>query len=363
MSDAVVSAAFETNFGGLGGLARGGRAMRRFRPMMRRSLDDLGAAALEYRPDLVVFHALTLGHEIAERLSVPGVPVCVEPVSVSTRSFANPMVPFRIPSVLNRLSYRATNVWIRGIVGDRNSARWRREVLRLPRRRGHRNVLRRPGGDAATVLQAFSPMLLPQPMDYPSWSHTTGFWFLPPAADWSPPRELLDFLDCGAPPVYVGFGSLVGTDPVRTGRVVGEAIRLSGARAIVDAARGGIVPGTRDDQVLHISQVPFDWLFPRMAAIVHHGGIGTTAVAMASGRPQVVCPFMTGQHFYAARMHASGVSPSPQPQADLSPERLAEAIRLAATDQGMASRARSLGQSIRTEDGVGSAVKILETLA
>lgn len=362
MSDPVVSAAFETNFAGLRGLRLGARAMRRLRPMMNQAMREMAEVAASWRPDLVVSHAHILGHEVAERLGVPVVPACVEPVSVPTSTFPNPMVPFRVPRVLNRASYRATDVWIRGIVGDRNSARWRRDVLGLPPRRGHRDVLRRPDGRPPTVLQAFSPLLLPQPVHYPSWAHTTGFWFLPSATEWTPPRELARFLDAGEPPVYVGFGSLVGTDPERTGCVVAEAIRLSGVRAIVDAARGGIVHVARDDRVLPVSQVPFDWLFPRMAAVVHHGGIGTTAAAMAAGRPQVVCPFMTGQHFYAARMHASGVAPGPQPQAHLSAERLADAIRLAASDRGMDERARVLGQSLRAEDGVGAAVKILKSL-
>lgn len=360
IKDPTVSTAFETNFGGVGGWWLAIRAMRKFRPMMADALVDMAAAGASYRPDVVVHHAMILGHEVAERLGVPAVPVCVEPLSVPTSSFANPILPFRVPRLLNSISYRASDVWVRGIVGDRISARWRREILGLPHRRGHRDVLRRPDGTRGVTLQAVSPALLPQPVDYPDWAHTTGFWFLPAAPDWTPPEEVADFLAAGEAPVYIGFGSLVGSDPERTGRVVAEAVRLAGVRAIIDVAQGGIRPAAGEEDVLYVSGLPFDWLFPRMALIVHHGGIGTTAVAMATGRRQIVCPFMTGQHFYAHRMYASGVAAPPQPQSGLTAERLARAIRDAVADDGMALRAERLGRQVSAEDGLGTAVRILE---
>ncbi|WP_246258659.1 glycosyltransferase [Amycolatopsis anabasis] len=99
-----------------------------------------------------------------------------------------------------------------------------------------------------------------------------------------------------------------------------------------------------------------------MAAIVHHGGAGTTGAALASGRPQVVCPFVADQPFYARHLHASGVAAAPQPQHRLTPDGLAHAVRLAVTSRAMASHAEEFGHRIRAENGVTTAVRILESL-
>ncbi|MFI7699960.1 glycosyltransferase [Nonomuraea sp. NPDC049480] len=137
-----------------------------------------------------------------------------------------------------------------------------------------------------------------------------------------------------------------------------EAIRLAGVRAVLVTGWGGVRLDDVPEGILVLDQVPHDWLFPRMAAIVHHGGSGTTGAALAAGRPQVVCPFVADQPFWAARMHAAGVAPAPQ--RPLTAESLAAAIRLAVTDRALAERAQSLGERVRAEDGITAAVKVLE---
>ncbi|GAA4970675.1 hypothetical protein HD597_005303 [Nonomuraea thailandensis] len=164
------------------------------------------------------------------------------------------------------------------------------------------------------MLQGFSTHVLPDGLDYPPWAHTTGFWFVLAPAGWAPSPELAAFLAAGDRPVYIGFGSMAGNDPERVGRVVAEAVRLAGVRAMLASGWGGLRVDDLPDNVFLLEQAPHGWLFPRMAAIVHHGGSGTTGAALAAGRPQVVCPFVADQPFWAARVHAAGVAPPPQPQ-------------------------------------------------
>jgi sterol 3beta-glucosyltransferase len=144
---------------------------------------------------------------------------------------------------------------------------------------------------------------------------------------------------------------------------VQEAIRLAKVRAVVVTGGGGIRQEDLGDEALHFDQVPFDWLLPQMDAVIHHGGLGTVAAALASGRPQVVCPFMTSQHFYADRLHSMGVSPAPIPQIKLSEKNLASAIQNALEVESFAERARTWGAKIRVEAGVSTAVKFLEEIA
>ncbi|MGI5291882.1 glycosyltransferase [Nonomuraea polychroma] len=359
MDDPDIRQAIDTNYRGLRGKKIALQVMRRSKPLMAKVFDDMADVA-EAGADLVVHAPGIPAQHFAERLRVTAVPATLQPVWVPTRAFRNPMLPVRLPRALNRASYLPIKLLLRSFGGIADDLRKRR--LGLPRRRGRHDVLRRPDGGPVTVLQAFSRHVLPDGLDYPGWVHTTGFWFLPAPPDWVPSTELAAFLEAGQAPVYVGFGSMAGTDPERVGRVVAEAVQLAGVRAVLASGWGGIRMGDLPDTVFTLDQAPHDWLFPRMAAIVHHGGSGTTGAALAAGRPQVVCPFVADQPFWAARTHAAGVAPQPQPQRRLTPDGLAAAIRQATTDPAMTAAAEDLGERIRAEDGTGRAVKILESL-
>jgi sterol 3beta-glucosyltransferase len=108
-----------------------------------------------------------------------------------------------------------------------------------------------------------------------------------------------------------------------------------------------------------LESAPHAWLFPRMAAVVHHGGAGTTAEGLRAGVPAVIVPFVFDQPFWGARLKARGLCPEPIPQKRLSAGRLADAMRVAVTDRGMRERASSMGAAIRAENGISNAVEIV----
>jgi sterol 3beta-glucosyltransferase len=355
LDDPQIREAIETNYRGLRGKRIALQVMRRSKPLMERVFADMVAAA-PGGTDIVVHPPGIPGHRIAEVMGVPAVPAAMQPGWVPTSTFRNPMLPVPLPAALNRASYLPIKLILRsfGAVAD--------TAIEAPRRRGRHDVLRRPDGSPATVLQAFSRELLPGEPDYPPWVHTTGFWFLPAPQDWTPPARLTDFLRAGEPPVYIGFGSMAGTDPQRVGAIVAEAVALAKVRAVVVAGWGGIRLGDLSERILLLDQAPHDWLFPRMAAVVHHGGSGTTGAALAAGRPQVICPFVADQPFWAARAHAIGVAPPPQPQRRLAAARLSDAIRQAVTDRQPAAHAERVGARIRAEDGARAAVRVLEAV-
>jgi sterol 3beta-glucosyltransferase len=200
---------------------------------------------------------------------------------------------------------------------------------------------------------------VPRPADWPATVAVTGYWFLDEGADWQPPRALVDFLEAGPPPVFVGFGSMAGRDPDRLGRAVLAALARAGQRGVVVTGWGGLRVDDPPPGVFVAEAVPYDWLLPRVAAVVHHGGAGTIAAGLRAGKPTVVCPFVADQPFWGARVHALGAGPAPIPQRRLSAEALAGAIRVAVGDDGMRERAAALGAAIRGEDGVAAAVALL----
>lgn len=350
--------------GGLASMRAYAGYVRQMRPALRRLLDGAWDAAAASGADLLVHSPVAIaGPHLAERLGVPGVIAALDPLYVPTREFANPLflAPSWLPTSLNRLTHVA---FVRGQLrlAGFGLDRWRAETLRLPRRRGRHALLRAPDGRPVPVLNQVSRHVLTPPADWPSTVHTTGYWYLPAAPDWSPPPELTAFLAAGEPPVYIGFGSVVGYDPSGMGRLVLDAVRRAGVRAVIATGWGGIAPGTDlPATVLAIDQAPHDWLLPRMSTVVHHAG-GTTWTAVAAGRPQVVCPSIGDQPFWARRMHALGVAPPPVPAARLTADALAIAIRAARSDSGMRVRATNLAARIGAEDGAATAVAVLEKI-
>ncbi len=210
-------------------------------------------------------------------------------------------------------------------------------------------------------LYGYSEHIIPKPPDWPGWFSVTGYWFLDHLPNWQPSEALVNFLTEGPPPVYVGFGSMRDGDASRLAQIVVQAIKLSGQRAILTKGWGGLDPEhVPEDDIFFIRNVPHDWLFPKMAAVVHHGGAGTTAAGLKAGVPSVIVPFSGDQPYWAKQMFTIGVSTQPIPYANLSAPKLAAAIRKATTDQQMRKHAAKIGRKIRAEDGVARAIEVFE---
>lgn len=321
-------------------------AARSVKPMLRLLLDDQ-AALVTRSADVVVYHPKSLGGPyIAEKLGVPAVAGLLIPLYVPTSAFPSPIFPVRPPGPLNRASWRvaaAVEAPYRSTIRT-----WRAESLHLRDGFIPMAELVKTG----TVLHAWSPHLLPAPTDWPASAHPIGFWTMPPDNTWTPPEQLARFLDQGEPPVYVGFGSSTTGDPESLTATVLEGVRLAGRRAVLATGWGALRPGAVTDDVLVIEEAPHEWLLPRVAVAVHHGGVGTVAAALRAGVPQVVRPFVGDQPFWATRLHHLGVAPAPL-RGRLTAARLAAAIDNAAE---LAPAARALAGRVSTEDGVAAAV-------
>jgi UDP:flavonoid glycosyltransferase YjiC (YdhE family) len=234
--------------------------------------------------------------------------------------------------------------------------RWREEVLNLaplPKKVPIKKWII----EGKTCLYGFSPHVLPRPPEWGDEAHITGYWFLKRPADWQPPADLVDFLESGSPPVFIGFGSMVDRNPEEVTEMVLKALALSRQRGVLHTGWGCLGNGVFSDNVFNIDSIPFDWLFPKMSIVVHHGGAGTTATGLQAGVPSILVPFFADQHFWAWRVRELGVGPRAVSRKKLSAERLATVINATLKDKEMKTRAAALGQAIRSEDGVGQAVR------
>lgn len=326
----------------------------------RKIVREMWAAAQELGPDLILSQAFAfVGPTLAEKLCVPAVLVQAQPYFVPTREFPHGRFPeWQLGGWYNRFTYLLES-WLRQRLMRRDVNEWRAE-LGLPPMPWGTNNISMSDGKPIPVLSAYSRHLLPRPADWPEWAVVTGAWHLEEEAS-EPPGQLVRFLAAGEPPVYVGFGSMAGSDPQRLTRIALEALRLSGARGVLAKGWGGMEAVKLPEGVTMIDAAPHSWLFPRVAAVVHHGGAGTTAAGLLAGKPTIICPFGFDQPFWARRVETVGAGPAPIPQKHLTAGRLAEAITTALTDSEMKRRAAEVGELMRKEDGVGTAVREIQT--
>jgi sterol 3beta-glucosyltransferase len=349
-------------------------------PVVRQLFQQTRTACAD--ADLVVHSLLTtvLGHQIARERGLPDVSALIFPVFMPTGQFPNPL-------------FSPWPAWMR--VFGRRAAGFGRRYHYLTHREFNRafwhgnrlaiSLLRRRDPDIAPleewpfdfpgpelpaparptpVIYGISRHALPCTADRSMGQRMTGYWFLDAPPGWQPPADLVRFLGDGPPPVFIGFGSVISREAARLAHAAIEALRLTGQRGVLLRGWGGLDPSSLREalprQVYLLDHAPFDWLFPRVAAAVHHGGMGTTASALRAGIPQMAAPFTFDQPFWGRQVHALGVGPAPASHEQLTARGLAEGIEQMLGDGSLRCSARALGEKIRAEDGLGNAVAMIE---
>ncbi|KAG9660682.1 sterol glucosyltransferase, partial [Aureobasidium melanogenum] len=199
----------------------------------------------------------------------------------------------------------------------------------------------------------FSPGLVPKPKDWPDYVDVCGFFFRDTPA-YEPEPALVDFLAAGPPPVYIGFGSIVLDDPAKMLSTILRAVKAAGVRAIISKGWSDF-DGDASENIYYIGDCPHEWLFPRVAAVVHHGGAGTTACALKNGRPTLVCPFFGDQPFWGHMIAKSGAGPDPLPPRYMTVDTLAESIRFLMREETSLA-AEVIAERMDREQGVQDAV-------
>jgi sterol 3beta-glucosyltransferase len=310
-----------------------------------------------------------IGTALAEKLGIPFLQAYLLPF---TPTAAFPAVIFpqslsRLGGMFNRLSHQLFRqiMW----QGGRNSNNLARQtILNLPSA-----PFFGPFNSASLqhtpVLYGFSPAAIPQsggyanapPSDWHS-TYVTGYWFLDEVPDWTPPPALVEFLDNGELPIYIGFGSMTSTKPEEIANLVIEALARTGQRGILQSGWGGLSKDDLPETMFALESISHSWLFPRVAAVVHHGGAGTTAAGLRAGVPSIVIPFFGDQPFWGQRVADLGVGTAPIPRKQLTVDRLTKAIHQVVTDRSMRQRAADLGAKIQAEDGIANAVALIQSI-
>ncbi|HEY8306112.1 MAG TPA: glycosyltransferase [Lapillicoccus sp.] len=314
--------------------------------------------------DLILCSSLTApNYHTAQGRGIPSMGVFLQPLE-RTREFSSVLTggvrsfgPWG-----NRMSAAASEALLAvPFMGEVNRARVGLGLAPI----SYRQLRRDLADQRWPVLHGFSRHLVPRPADWRPGLDVVGFWWAEPDPTWTPSPELLDFLAAGDPPVLLGFGSMAaGTgDAERLAQLAVTALRAVGARGILQAGWSGLaaVADGRDD-ILSIGEAPHDWLLPRMAAVVHHGGAGTTAAAVHHGVPAVPVPVLADQPFWSERVHRQGAAAEPIPFTRLTADRLAFALRQVLHVPSYRANARALAANVAEEDGAGAVVAAVTRL-
>jgi len=298
------------------------------------------------------------GYDLSEKYHIPMVLASVIPLA---RTNAFPLMGFPdlpIPG-FNQFSYRVGEqiVWqmFRPVIN-----RWRKNTLQLPKLsfKGYFDLL---GTEKYPILNGFSPLIVPRPADWNEHIHLTGYWY-PEEKEWEPPDDLLRFLDSGSPPVFFGFGSMPIKNPKKATETIIAALTRTGQRGMIHSGWSKLGKMNLPENVFRIDYVPYDWLFPRMGMIFHHGGAGTTAFGFRSGVPCCVVPFVFDQFYWGKRVYELGVGPEQIPYKRFNVPNLINAIDRCTQNNEMKIKATDLGNKMKLEKGVLNAVKIIEKM-
>ncbi|ORX47715.1 UDP-Glycosyltransferase/glycogen phosphorylase [Hesseltinella vesiculosa] len=325
---------------------------------------ELAWTACEGTDVLLESPSAMVGVHMAEKLRIPYFRSFPMPMT-RTPSFPHPFATPNRPkgTKYNEMTYVLFDhaVW-RAISARTNS--FREQVLGLPATTyDNLEVPQIP------YLYSFSTSIVPSPEKWKDWVHCTGYWFLDnPNTGWQPDERMLSFLNTidSRPIVYIGFGSIIVTEPQEVVRTIVEAVLLSNVRAVVsegwssrNAQEGDNVSNLLHqypDVILPVASVPHDWLFPKMRAVVHHGGAGTTAAGLRAGCPTIVKPFFADQFFWGDRVEVMGVGKCVR---QLTATSLSAALRTVTTDDVILKNARLVGEKIRSETGVETAIQYI----
>lgn len=340
------------------------RFMKGLRLLLDDFLEDLWDKSLECaaESDLILYTPLGLtAKHVAEKYSIPALPVFYVP-HYPTSEFPTVLSP---PSPiqfgwLNRISHYGSE-W--GLWHSCKSTiqQYRKAAGLAP----YNTSQDRPFTGDDPYLMGYSDSVSPRAKDWPERVQAAGYWFLNQSEGYQPPDELNEFLKSGERPIYIGFGSMTGRNNQELTSQILEGLRQTGTRAILMTGWGALTKenlpeGFNPDQVFFMENVPHDWLFSQMKAVVHHGGAGTTSSGFKAGVPQWIIPHFADQYFWGERVHQLGCGPKPVCRKKMQVKDWIKNLADLSANKNYESAASTISHKIVQEDGVQNAVQIIE---
>lgn len=306
--------------------------------------------------ELIIYHpGCAIGYFAAQKFGIPSILASPFPMH-KTKEYLSVVMYGKTKS--NAFTKKISYVMLQGMLwmasNDSIKGFWKKNFGKIPHNFGC--PFERHTDDKHLAIISCSNFVFKRPEDWNENIHQYGYWFVEEPSEYTPSDELIDFLNAGEKPVYVGFGSMTSLEKHEgLAELVAEAIIKSGNRGIIC---GMGKPKNLPKNIIAIDSIPHSWLFERVSAVCHHGGAGTTAAGFKAGVPSIIVPFSNDQFAWAHRAYDLGVGSKPIYKKELSANKLADAIKFALSDK-IIENARTLGQNIATENGAMECAKVI----
>jgi sterol 3beta-glucosyltransferase len=317
------------------------------------------AQALCAQSDIVIGHYFLHPLQIAaEKAGKSHVSVLLTHAGVPS-AFEHPMGASILGKWGNRLLWRLTQFMLNKTLKHYPN-RLRQQLGMRPTR----DIVTEVWLSPELTLVAVSPQICTRQPDWPASAHVCGFLNMPNIAmDGAIPPAMAAFLDHGAAPLYMTLGSWMPKDmagQTRTLLLLTQAAQMAGCRAIIQSPSWQDCGVRPSDQIFYVDNVPHHQVFPRCRAVVHHGGAGTTQSATLAGKPSVVIAHISEQEHWGRELRRLGIAASLLKRRNVSAWSLARGIGEVLAAPAMQSRAAGLAQAMRQEDGVATAVRLIQ---
>lgn len=306
--------------------------------------------------EMIIYHpGCTIGYFAGQELGIPAVLASPFPIH-KTKEYLSVVMYGKSKSSLfmKALSYKMIQgmLWMAG----KNSVKtfWKKTFGGLPNNFGAPYEYHKTPDHPALI--SCSNAIFQRPSDWNPHIHQKGYWQVEEEDNYMPDKSLLEFLEAGEKPIYIGFGSMsMMKKHASLGPIVIEAIKKSGRRAIISGfGQVDHLPET----IYAIDSIPHTWLFKHVAAVCHHGGAGTSAAGFTAGIPSIIVPFSNDQFAWAHRSYDLGIGVKPIYVKDLTADKLAVAIK-ATSDPKIKAKALEISQQISKENGAEDCAKVL----
>ncbi len=303
-----------------------------------------------------------VGYHVGEALGIPVIPVIYQPQSMTE---AYPLCFFKplplgktLSGMYNKLTYESSDVFLKlALKKTLNKCRVKAGLEAGKNMKMHKTLR----NNHAPIIYGFSSLILPRPKDYPDNLYFTGYFHLEEDMKYEPPEDFLNFLNNGDKPIHIGFGSITMSNYEDLKTIILESLKLSNRRGVILTGWSGMKFEEKYDHIYVKDSLPHDWLFPKMAATVHHGGAGTVFTSIRAGIPTIAVPYTMDTPFWSRVAYEANVAIKPIKPKELTAKLLADAITKATTDEAIIKRSQVLGENVMRENGVLNAVKIINS--
>ncbi|WP_373600696.1 glycosyltransferase [Paraclostridium bifermentans] len=326
-------------------------------PAYRKTLEQFYNCAKS--ADVIVYHPKALGApDIAISLNIPCIHMPPVPIVYPVEEFPNLAISYKgnFGSIINKLTYLPIKYAEASYIKEIND--FRQKILKLPKRKC--------GIYTYNVESKPIPLLYPVSKfifeDVNSWSkkvYLSGFLFIDSANE-QLSDEIKKFISNGNAPIIISFSSMPLKNPLKFKEVLIKALKETNNRAIVLTGTSGMNFDNADN-ILSVKSAPHSLLFPLSKGIVHHGGVGTMATALKSGKPQLIMPFSVDQPFWANRLYKMGYALKPMYETNISINDLSQAF-IDMDSSVNINRAISIKSKLDTENGNINAIKFIENI-